>query len=241
VLGEPLVRQLGFAISCAVALAALTGCKTTIEESRVLQAVQDNGDIAYYRIQLKADAKLAKTHYRAGLYDAEAIDALFGSVKQDDQDAVDQILERRRREAVSKISAEYYRALEKGESTEGLLKRLSESMKSPYVTIQEVGNKTASPPRRKYAIIFSALASAIEEAIANFAEEKETEEITMSAIAGVQRQRLIRTKVDSEGIDAARRRLKAIETDALKLQTDSSTYVGDLRRLLDDAASIIVD
>lgn len=138
-------------VAVVVATALTTaGCgNTQIRESHILQAVQPDGEIAYYRVQIRGDANLAKTNFRAGLYDAEALDALLTGASSNDTASVDQTLERNRRVAVSRISAQYYEALG-GDSgkVEELQRSLAQAMKSPYLLAQEAapgGRDSAHP------------------------------------------------------------------------------------------------
>ena len=228
---------------CAI---LMLGCGSTeIRESRVLQAVQEDGEIAYYRLLIEGDANLAKTNYRAGLYDAEALDTLLSGVSESDQSAVDQVLERRRREAVASISARYYQALENKDDTEvqELQRRLATAMQSPFLLAQSGGDAGVAAPGRKYAIIFSALASVVEEAIANIAEEQETEDLVLAAVAGIQRDKLLDVTVEAEAIDAALARLHAVRQAADSLtapSTVNTAYLESVRRLLQDAAAVRV-
>jgi hypothetical protein len=220
-------------------LVVLCGCATRIRETHIFQARDPAGvgEMAYYRVTIEGDADLAKAHYRAGLYDSEALDALLIGVKTDDANGVDQILERRRREAISQIASKYYKALEETTSDEEVserARRLAKAMLSPYLIPQQSGDEYLAQPRRKFAIIYSALASQVEEAIADFAEEKDTEELVLTALAGIKRESLIDAKVEEEVYERALALLKEI-----KERAESGPLSSDeVRRLLQDVFSI---
>src|SRR6185503_17086028 len=95
-------------LAVLVIVAAVQGCSPTrIRETHLIQARSGNGEIAYYRLTIAGKATLAKSNYRAGLYDSEAIDSLFGSAEPSDNSSVDRQLETRRKEAVNKIAQQY--------------------------------------------------------------------------------------------------------------------------------------
>src|ERR1044071_7730164 len=92
----------------------LSGCgTTTIRESHLMATRDKSGNISYYRLSISGDANLAKTTYRAGLYNAEALDALMGETSSELEggDTADRVITRLRKQAISEIGGEYYSAL----------------------------------------------------------------------------------------------------------------------------------
>lgn len=232
------------------------GCgRTEIRERHIFQSVGPDGKIAYYLLEVRGDAQLAKIHYRAGLYDAEALDALFGVTNKDDTSTIDGILERRRREAVEKLSSLYYRTLEESDSSEPEIRKIRarflEAMRSAYLLAEEAqfeedaDNESLNqsvPARRKYAIIFSSIASEVEEAIANVAEERETGEQVMAAIAALRRESFLEARVKSDVLILQRERARAIRAraEALRPPADNAP-VADKNRFTDEVGRLLQD
>ena len=159
--------------------------------------------------------------------------------------AVGIVSERRRREAVNALASQFYEALQTGddEKVKRAGKRLAKAMQSPWALAREDDAGSFAPPRRKYAIIFSALASVVEEAIADFAEEKDTIDTVMAAIAGLKREELLETEVESESFERAFAVLRKVREDANELEAhreeaDSTRFVEGVRALLEDVAAV---
>lgn len=213
-----------------------------------MQTRDAKGDISYYRINVSGDAKLAKTTYRAGLYDAAALDALMNQISSEDKNSVDQELERQRREAVGQLASEYYSALAMTNSPQSQLdeyaRRLGQALVSPYDIAANATPQGQLRPERKFAIIFSANASIVEEAIADFVEAKETEATVTSAIAGVKRESFIEATVEKKRLDRLRSLLQSVSKDANILGPRAggdTNYVENVRRLLNDVATMPIN
>jgi hypothetical protein len=207
-------------------MACCVACGTTaIHERRILQATDDSGRVGYYRVEVDGSAKLAKASFRNGLYDADALDALFGAVAQGGDD-VNDVLARRRRESVDRVAAEYYRQVEQSTDPADVdlaERRLSLALRSPYLVASGQDPSGRMLDRRKYALIFSAKASEIEQAIAALAEEKETSDAVMTALAAQRRGEFLRVQGESERLRATLARAEAIRTQAEALQPPAST------------------
>lgn len=212
-------------ISCGL-VALVSGCgTTTIRESHLMMTQDKRGSIAYYRLSLSGDAQLAKTTYRAGLYDAEALDALMGETSSElsGGDTSDQVIIRLRKQAINQIGGQYYTALAQTntpqtEITE-LARRMGQAFASPYDVAANATPEGQIKPQRKFAIIFSANASIVEEAIADFVESKETQDTLNSAIASVKRDSYIESAVEKQRLDDNKSILKKLEADAETLGT----------------------
>jgi hypothetical protein len=201
-------------------IAACAGCTTAIHDRRILQAADPAGRVGYYKIEVDGSAKLAQSSFRNGLYDADALDALFGAVAQGGDDVHD-VLARRRRDAVDRLAASYYRTVEQSTNTGEMdfaESRLARALRSPYEVASERDSAGRLQDRRKYALIFSAKASEIEQAIAAFTEEKETSDAVMTALAAQRRGEFLRVQGEGERLRQALARLVALREQATSVQ-----------------------
>ena len=224
------------------------GCGTTrFRESHIMQARDQKGNIAYYRLRISADAQLAKTTYRAGLYDAEALDALMGETSSElaGGDTSDRELARERKDAINQIASQYYGALAKTNILQTqiaeLARRLGQALISPYDAAASATPQGQFKPQRKFAIIFSANASVVEEAIADFVEAKETEDTVNSAVAGLKRDAYIEATVEKQQVDGNKKVLKKLGEDAAALGPPGAgdqTYADKVRSLFNTLASV---
>jgi hypothetical protein len=210
---------------------ACAGCgATSIKERHVVQAADQQGHTAYYRLSLEADADLAKTNYRAGLYDAAAIDALFGNVSPD-ENTIDETLERRRREAVDTLSKAYYDSLSRPEQEQAAARKALEQALAPV------------PRRQKFVVVYSANASAVMQAIADFSEEEDTRNAVLSLIAPFKRDDFLSAKSNSEALKravaavvSAREALDKMTDPAAGKEADAA-YKDQIQRILNDLLS----
>ena len=170
------------------------GCgQTRIHETHLLQARDAQNNIAYYRVNIKGSANLAKSDYRAGFYDAEALDAVMGEISEQAQ-PLDANFNRKRQEAVAKLQHDYYQALQdpntNDEELKGYQRRFARALMAPYEIVEESGIEM-SRPREKWAVIFSADATAVEEAMAEFVEGRDSVETVYAAVAALRRDAFI--------------------------------------------------
>jgi hypothetical protein len=192
-----------------------------------MQASDAQGHVAYYRVSVDANARLAKTNFRAGLYDAAAVDALFGTMSGDD-DTVDQTLERRRREAVDRLAKAYYDALSGSQTDRENARR---ALQDALATV---------PRQQKFVIINSANASAVEEAIADFSEEQDTRNGILSLVAPFKREDFLQAKADADALARTVAVLLQARSDLGALQNPAagkpveSTYKDSIRRIVND-------
>jgi hypothetical protein len=200
----------------------------------VYQASDRQGHVAYYRVQIDGSATLAKTSYRSGFYDAAAVDALFGTTSEGDTDSVDETLERHRRQAVDVLAKQYYDTLAAGKGGETASLQALESAISPI------------PRDKKFVIIHSANASVVEAAIADFAEEKDTQDAVLSLIAPFKRDDYLQAKADQEAlsrtsaiVQKAAADLAAMKDPAPGKEPDPA-YKDQLKRILSDLATLPV-
>lgn len=202
----------------------LSACGTTaITESHIFQTQRGGGDIAYYRVTINADADLAKTSYRAGLYDAAALDAILGGVTSDDTTSVDAALEKARCDAIKKLADAYYKAL------------AAEPPNADNVRAKELALRTALEPvprRQKFAIIFSALASVVEEAIAGIVEEQDTTKTINAAISGLKRDTYIQVKAEGDALAPSVAQLRGIAETLNKVTISGAADLESYRSIL---------
>jgi lysyl-tRNA synthetase class II len=206
--------------AAAFAIWSMSCGTTAIHERRLMQATDEAGRVGYYKVEIDGSAKLAKESFRSGLYDADALDALFGAVGSGDGDVHD-VLARRRHEAVDRLAAAYYRTLEESREpadVELAEHRLAVALRSPYLVGSDRDLAGRSVDRRKYALIFSAKASEIEQAIAAIAEEKETSDAVMTALAAQKRGDFLRVQGEAERLRQALARVEAVRAAAEALQ-----------------------
>lgn len=208
--------------SAALAAAWCAGCATDIHERRILQATDEAGRVGYYQVQVDGSAKLAKASYRSGLYDSDALDALFGSVKQEGD--IHELLARRRGESVDRLAADYYRRIEQSQGVEDTAnvelaeRRLALALRSPYLVAADRDLAGRAVDRRKYALILSAKASEIEKAIADFAEAQQTTDAVMAALASQKRGEFLRVLGESDRLRQSRARLAQLRAEAAALE-----------------------
>lgn len=201
----------------------LNGCGfTEIEETHLVQATDDDGHVSYFKMTLKARSQTAKTEWRAGMYDAYALDSLFGDTEAGEATALDTSLARKRIQASTALYDQYLAALKDKNATPEQLadleRRFARSVESPY-TVAQRGN---GAPQRKYAIIYSSNASVVEEAIAGIVEEKETAQSLMMVFAQKERTAFIKAKSRAKNLEFAYGRLDALRqriADAAKTGT----------------------
>lgn len=227
----------------AGALAVLCGaCTTGIHERRILQATDEAGRVGYYQVQIDGSAKLAKTSYRSGLYDSDALDALFGSVKQEGD--IHELLARRRSESVDRLAGEYYRAIEQSDDPAKVdlaERRLALGLRSPYLVAADRDLAGRAVDRRKYALILSAKASEIEKAIADFAEAQQTTDVVMAALAAQKRTDFLRVQGETDRLRQAATRLGQLRGEAESVhqrgpgatKEEKAVYVQQASDLLD--------
>lgn len=195
-----------------------------------MQASDVQGHVAYYKVAVDAKASFAKTSFRSGLYDAAAVDALFGNATGDD-DTVDQTLERRRREAIDRFAKAYYDALSGAAADQETARH----------ALQQA--LAAVPRRQKFVIINSANASAVEEAIADFSEEQDTRNAVLSLIAPFKRDDFLEAKAEADALQRSVAVLLQARTDlaALKDPSDGKpvdpAYKDQVRRIVNDLLS----
>jgi hypothetical protein len=227
---------------------AIAACgSTTIKEQRIVQAQTQDGEIAYYRLTISADAKLAKSHFRAGLYDADAVDALItgssGSVSLSNETAGQQ-LEAERRKAVVALARKYTEdLLANGDGHREIAKRLLAVVRSVYSTPD---GDVVYKPSQKYVVIFSAIASVVEEAIASFAEEKETQQLVVASVASGRRSEFLENAARKASLTRKLDRLGALAVEIENLgeypvkgsEEDRKAYSAKLVDLVNDASAI---
>lgn len=223
-------------------LVLCAGCATSIHERRILQATDEGGRVGYYQIQIDGSAKLAKATYRSGLYDSDALDALFGSVQQGAGD-INEVLARRRSEAVDRLAAAYYLRIEQSDDpapVELAEWRLALALRSPYLVAADRDLAGRAVDRRKYALILSAKASEIEKAIADFAEAQQTTDAVLTALASQKRTEFLRVQGDSERLGQARARLGRLRTEAEAVhQQGPGTTPKEQARYVQQAADLL--
>ncbi|MCG3185349.1 MAG: hypothetical protein ICCCNLDF_03578 [Planctomycetes bacterium] len=200
-------------------VAVVAGCgHTKLAERHVLQVKDDDGQINYLRVTIEGEAKLAKTHYRAGLYDAQAVDALMGGPGDEGTKDLHTTLQRLRIGALNEVAGEYFNELQKDTPDLGRLNQLASRVYHLANTPADMigtehwtdnGVSFAGAPPRKYVVMFTALASVVEEAIANFVEERKTQEAVMNAIAGPKREEYLRAKARLDQLQRSRKTLAA--------------------------------
>ncbi len=216
----------------ALALGCASGCGfTRISETHFLQARSGTGEVNYYRVTIEASSDMAKTEYRSGLYDAYALDSLFGNA-DDSADGLEAILARKRVEAVSKAFSDYYAALGQPINEQQMAdfeRRIARSLESPFAAADR---GSGGRQHRKFAVIYSSNASAVEEAIAGLVEEKETASGVMSVLAQRERTKFIEAKVEGEGLKEVTAKLEKYAAEVEKLLNDTNSYSttnGDLK------------
>jgi hypothetical protein len=231
-------------------LSLCVGCATSIHERRIMQATDEGGRVGYYQIQIDGSAKLAKATYRSGLYDPDALDALFGSVQQGAGD-INEVLARRRSEAVDRLAAAYYQRIEQSDEAapvELAEWRLALALRSPYLVAANRDLAGRAVDRRKYAVILSAKASEIEKAIADFAEAQQTTDAVLTALAAQKRTEFLRVLGESERLGQARAFLARLRADADALEQrgpgatpqERAQYVQQAADLLDSLLRVEV-
>jgi hypothetical protein len=227
----------------AVCLAGLfpAGCgHVGFEESRIIQVTSPGyNQPTYYKLEVRGSAYLAKTHYRAGLYDAAAVDALTGQITANDEPGnIDYVIWSKRRKAVEDTFDDFYSMLEE---EEGYLnedkineyrERIDLVLQSPY--------ELALSDRQKFLAVFSANASVVAQAVAEFMEDKQSEDVLMMAIAGDKRRDFITEKARREKIDHIYELLRQAQNDLKdpkNLSEDKKNVVA-VNDILKDIASI---
>jgi hypothetical protein len=205
----------GGVLTSALMAAITAGCgHTKIEESHLFQVQVPGQPTAYYRLNITGDAKLAKTHFRGGLYDAEAVSELLAGDRDADKSIRDSVygrLEAERRQGITEIAKKYYAAQADPSRSEDEVRRLGERLAAALRgDIATPGGKESIHGEKRYVIIFSAIASVIEEALASFAEERDTQQLVVASMAGPQRTRYLRERVAAEEVDAARAHVRAL-------------------------------
>ena len=226
----------------AVCLAGLlpAGCgHVGFEESRIIQ-VTSPGDnrLTYYKLEVRGSAYLAKTHYRAGLYDAAAVDALTGQITANDEPGnIDHVLWSKRRKAVEDTFDEFYSTLKddplNSDKIAECRERIDLVLQSPY--------ELALSNRQKFLAVFSANASVVAQAVAEFMEDKQSEDAIMMAIAGDKRRDFITEKVRREKIDHIYELLRQAQNDleeSKDLDEDKKAKAANVNNILVDIASI---
>lgn len=199
-----------------------SGCgRFEFKESRIIQVTSvESGRPTYYKLDVWGSALMAKTHYRAGLYDAAAVDALTGQVAAGDtDDSIDHIVWSKRRQAVERILSRLYGVLEEADPDDSRIRQYRRSLdlalQSPY--------DLALSQRQKFLAVFSSNASIIATAVADFAEDKRSEDALMMAIVGDKRKGYLIQKARTDQIqhvyallDKARQDLKPLEAKPTK-------------------------
>lgn len=167
------------------------GCgHTTIRESHIYQVQDENGRISYYRMSIDADAVLAKTNFRAGLYDAAAIDSLTGGPGTQQTDELHQILHQQRKLALEKVAKRYFELMAKDNLTPTEKLELSDLGRRTYFLANTPADSLGTQgdsglqPAKKLVIVYSVLASVVEEAIAGVVTDRETNRVAMAALSG---------------------------------------------------------
>jgi hypothetical protein len=212
------------------------------KESHIIQ-VTSPGDNqpTYYKLDVSGSADMAKTHYRAGLYDAAAVDALTGQVTANDEPGnIDYVVWSKRRKAVEEAFDEFYKTLKtvpeaplNADKITECRERIDLVLKSPY--------ELALSDRQKFLAVFSANASVVAQAVAEFMEDKQSEDTLMMAIAGDKRRDFITEKARRDKIDhifeLLRQSQKDLDLDASK-NLDEDKKAADVNDILKDIASI---
>lgn len=104
----------------SVGLAVLgLGCGASVHKSELYAAYGDDGTPTYYRITLDASGFNGAVEYRAGWYNAAAVDELFGDLASDSEMRSD--MAKTQREAVAKTMKAYLDALVDHADDDGLL------------------------------------------------------------------------------------------------------------------------
>jgi hypothetical protein len=226
----------------AVCLAGLlpAGCgHVGFEESRIIQ-VTSPGDNqpTYYKLEVRGSAYLAKTHYRAGLYDAAAVDALTGQITANDEPGnIDHVLWSKRRKAVEDTFDEFYSTLKEDPLNSDKIaecrERIDLVLQSPY--------ELALSNRQKFLAVFSANASVVAQTVAEFMEDKQSEDAIMMAIAGDKRRDFITEKARREKINHIYELLRQAQNDleeSKDLDEDKKAKAAYVNNILVDIASI---
>jgi hypothetical protein len=228
-----------FAAPCLAAFLAIGCGHVGFEESHIIQATSpgDDSQPMYYKMDVSGSACLAKTHYRAGLYDAAAVDALTGQITANDEPGnIDYVVWIKRRKAVEDAFDEFYTKLKGPFNANDISEcrdRIDWVLKSPY--------ELASSDRQKFLAVFSANASVVAQAVAEFMEDKQSEDTLMMAIAGEKRREFIMEKARSEKIDHIYELLYQAQKDLLEVSAKSGENKdksASVNAILKDIASI---
>lgn len=228
-----------FTAVCLMSLLPASCGHVSFKESRIIQ-VTSPGDNhpTYYKLEVRGSAYLAKTHYRAGLYDAAAVDALTGQITANDEPGnIDHVLWSKRRKAVEDTFDEFYSTLKENPlNTEKIAEcreRIDLVLQSPY--------ELALSNRQKFLAVFSANASVVAQAVAEFMEDKQSEDVILMAIAGEKRRYFITEKARREKIDHIYELLRQAQNDLKASKEpgeDNNKKVVAVKNILKDIASI---
>jgi len=76
-------------LACVIGVAGLTACGMTVKEKHYLVAYDEReGTITdYYRVNVRASARLSNAHYTAGIYDERALDLMFNEIRSAGDDS----------------------------------------------------------------------------------------------------------------------------------------------------------
>lgn len=224
------MRMITIFVMIVFIISLLGGCGMTVKENHVFQVKDSMGRVNYYKVEICSRATNAKAEYKSGLYDAEALNSLLGEVNDKESVDFDKDLQRLRRAAFLDRTNKYFDAVKEGKSVDS-------ARQAVYDTLIPLDIR-----EKKYAIINSSLASVVEEAIASFAEEKETEDVMYATVAGVKRTSYIEAKAEQKQLQNMRTRAFTIYSAAKVLkQTGSCTdsRCGDsLKKLFEDTAAL---
>ncbi len=231
--------NLPFAWFLCLLCCASSGCgRFQFKESRIIQvASAETGRPMYYKLDVWGSTLMAKTHYRAGLYDAAAVDALTGQVTAADaDDSIDHIVWSQRRQAVERILSKLYEIIENPDPNDSKIRQYRQSLdlalQSPY--------DLALSRRQKFLAVFSSNASIVATAVAEFAEDKRSEDALMMAIVGDKRRGYLIQKARTDQIQHIHMLLYSAQRDLKSLQKEPSAQVRceAVTAILEDIASI---
>lgn len=215
-------KLLCFFITSIAFTVLVAGCGfTKIRESHILQADDGMGNISYYRVTIAAESTTAKTEWRAGLYDAYALDALFGSPGEQDDLGLDATLGRKRVQAAAELYDRYVQALRDGVSPDELRQlehQFARAIESPFALAERGSGGT---PQRKFTVIYTSNASIVEEAIADVVEDKQTASGVMSLFAEKEREKFLKTEQEREDAAKALGILKGVKDEIDPKQADA--------------------
>lgn len=214
-------------VGVCAALPLAMGCSASVDKRELFAAYGDDGTPTYYRIKIHASGMNGAVEYRAGWYDATAVDDLFGDVGSDSRMRSD--MAKMQRAAVSATMKAYLDALVQEPGNEALLVTRKKAFDNALGAMGGTGPMGASATalldysQKKFVIVLSLRPDEIIAAVKGYVQKQQLLDAVQSALQarGDAETQVLRVRLEAldKSVEQATSDIDAAPTHEVLLKT----------------------